>query len=631
VQAAIEVRAIGQRTRSGNVTLRDVSLAICHGELVAIIGGSGSGKTTLLDAMSGLRPPAVGTVLRDPAESGHVGYVPAADTLHAALPLVTALRYTSGLRGIGVSPDDMATALRQVGLASHADAQAGTLDAGQRKRADIAAELLAEPALLFLEEPTTGLDPAQGAEVMRLLRGLCDAGGTVLLTTQNPLDAARCDKVAVLATGGHLAFFGSPAQARDYFAADSLDEIYERLAGLGDPAAAWSRRFFQFSRTIAGLSQTLAIPSQPGRAPLLPDSAGPHSAGPVSSDTNGNLRTVAVPSPREQPGTANGPAAAAAALVPASHVNRMLSPARRLAILLTRNADVLARSRYAKLTMAGVPVAILLAFLVLLGVGALDGPSVVSMAWAVIAAVGTGVAYGLAAVHAESGVLRRERFAGLSYGAIAGAKALIMVPALAVADLLILAVPGVAGRLTAGFAPAYLTLLLASAIGLALPGSRWLATRGTRLSSWRAAKARTGPDNGHGSCARRSRGTPPRRQASRRCRAKHGPRRRTACRPCSGSHPSSGGRPVPPPGHRSSSATPSAAPCRAARTRPRLPRDCRSSLCAARCPPRSRPWSPPARRPPARPGRGSSARPSRRAWSRRRARTTGRAARRCRA
>ncbi len=102
---------------------------------------------------------------------------------------------------------------------------------------------------------------------------------TVLLTTSSPLDAARCDKVAVLATGGHLAFFGTPAAARGYFGADSLEEIYERLAGLGDPAAAWSRRFFHFSRTRAGFTQVPTTPRAPGPAVLVPDAAGPHSAG----------------------------------------------------------------------------------------------------------------------------------------------------------------------------------------------------------------------------------------------------------------------------------------------------------------------------------------------------------------
>src|ERR1700722_2860359 len=100
VQAAIEVRAIGQRARSSEkVPLRDVSLTVGHGELMAIIGGSGSGKTTLLDAMSGLRPPSSGTVTRStigPARAGrYVGYIPNADTILPALPLDRALRYTA--------------------------------------------------------------------------------------------------------------------------------------------------------------------------------------------------------------------------------------------------------------------------------------------------------------------------------------------------------------------------------------------------------------------------------------------------------------------------------------------------------------------------------------------------------
>src|SRR6185437_14501970 len=112
--------------------------------------------------------------------------------------------------------------------------------------------------------------PAQATEVLRLLRRLARGGMTVLLTTSSPVDAARCDKVAVLAAGGHLAFYGTPAAARGYFGADSLEEIYERLVGLGDPAAAWSRRFFHFSRTRVGFTLVPTTPRAPGPAVLCP-------------------------------------------------------------------------------------------------------------------------------------------------------------------------------------------------------------------------------------------------------------------------------------------------------------------------------------------------------------------------
>ena len=288
VQAAIEVRAIGQRARSSEeVTLRDVSLTVGHGELVAIIGGSGSGKTTLLDAMSGLRPPSSGTVDRSMGWSAHAGRAcriyPQCGHDPPGPVAGPRAQYTAALRGAGDCDDAAAEVLRAVDLAGRAATRVGELDAGQRKRAAIAVELLAEPSQLFLEEPTIGLDPAQGTEVMRRLRRLCESGVTVVLTTQNPLDAVRCDKVAVLATGGHLAFFGTPDAACDYFAADSLDEIYERLAGLGDPAAAWSRRFPQFSRTVPGFTASPTVPPPPGPARLLPDTAGPHSAGRAST------------------------------------------------------------------------------------------------------------------------------------------------------------------------------------------------------------------------------------------------------------------------------------------------------------------------------------------------------------
>ena len=284
MQAAIEARAVSYRTRAGEVTVRDISLTVGHGELVAIIGGSGSGKTTLLNAMSGLRPPTSGTILRHvPATSARRPprrSVPDGDTIHPVLPLARALRYTAALRGVPrLAARRSRTRSAWSAWPPRRPSPVGALDPGERKRAAIAAELLAGPAQLFLDEPTAGLDPAQATEVLRLLRRLSRGGMTVLLTTSSPLDAARCDKVAVLATGGHLAFFGTPAAARGYFGADSLEEIYERLAGLGDPAAAWSRRFFHFSRTRAGFTRSPTTPRAPGPAVLVPDAAGPHSAG----------------------------------------------------------------------------------------------------------------------------------------------------------------------------------------------------------------------------------------------------------------------------------------------------------------------------------------------------------------
>jgi ABC-type multidrug transport system ATPase subunit len=534
VQAAIEARAVTFRRRAGEVMVRDISLTVGRAELVAIIGGSGSGKTTLLDALSGLRPPTSGEVLRN--EPRQLGYVPRGDSVSSVLPLVRALRYTAVLRGVYRPGNAVEDVLGLVGLANEASLPVGQLNPGARKRAAIAAELLPGPADLFLDEATTGLDQAQATEVLRLLRRLSDTGVTVLLTTSSPLEAARCDKVAVLATGGHLAFYGTPAAACGYFGADSLEEIYERLAGLGDPAAAWSRRFFYFSRTTSGSTPAPTTPGSPGPAFLVPDLAGPHSAGrpslpfaddldpgdwsipgprngsspapehgsDLASDHEGSdhegsgdwggpdvgygsgldaefgrdLGTGAEPDPGAGDGTDRGPDLeldAFPSVAGASHPEwrhgarsaGSIGPARQLPVLIRRNAEILGCARRQQAIVAGTLAAVLLAFCVLLGVGALNGPAAVTLAWAVLGGLVTGLASQLPARAAESGVLRRERFAGLSPRAFIAAKAIVLLPVLAAADALILAVPALADRLQAGFGMSYLAVLAASVIGLA--------------------------------------------------------------------------------------------------------------------------------------------------------------------
>ena len=118
--------------------------------------------------------------------------------------------------------------------------------------------------------------------------------------------------------------------------------------------------------------------------------------------------------------------------------------------------------------LAGPPAAVLLAFCVLLGAGALDGAAAVTLAWAVLGGLVTGLACQLPARAAEAAILRRERFSGLRTGAFAAAKATVLLPVLALTAAAILAVPAIAGRLPAGYGPAYLAVLVSSVVGLAI-------------------------------------------------------------------------------------------------------------------------------------------------------------------
>jgi ABC-type multidrug transport system ATPase subunit len=439
-QPLIDLRDVSQQVGTGELILRGISLSIGRGELVAIIGGSGTGKTTLLDTMCGLRPPAAGEVRRDGGQDRH-GYVPQDDIIHLSLPLRRTLRYTAGLRlpaatTAGQTERAVTDVLNALQLQDRADVPVGSLSGGQRKRASIAAELLTTPAVFFLDEPTSGLDPARGAELMRTLRRLADQGTTVVLTTHNPLDTQRCDKVAVLADHGYLAFFGSPDQAREYFGTSSVAEIYERLAEQ-DTAEAWGRRFADF---------TQAKPAQ-------------------------------AQAPTPAPAQAKAPTQAAVPAAPAATDRlRGIGGFRQWLLLTRRNAEILARSRLTLAILIGSPIMVLAMFVVLFRPHAF-GPGVPSpeatvmiLFWVAFGGFFFGLTYGLLQICTEFAVLRRERFVGLRVGPYVLAKVAVLLPLLAVVDAAFLVVLRALGRLpgVGDYGAVFLTLVLSSAAALAL-------------------------------------------------------------------------------------------------------------------------------------------------------------------
>jgi ABC-type lipoprotein export system ATPase subunit/ABC-type multidrug transport system permease subunit len=191
--------------------------------------------------------PTAGQVLLDGEPLEHrlsdVGYVPQFDILHGQLSVREALEYSARLRlprdvGDVERAERVQEVIDQLQLGDRADVRLEILSGGQRKRAAVGTELLHQPGVLFLDEPTTGLDPGLERRLMELFRRLANEGQTVALVTHATQSIALCDRVVVIAAGGVLCFDGDPADLEDAFGVESVDGVYLALADSWTPRRA---------------------------------------------------------------------------------------------------------------------------------------------------------------------------------------------------------------------------------------------------------------------------------------------------------------------------------------------------------------------------------------------------------
>ena len=234
----LDVVNLSKKIPSGKTILDDISLSVYPGEIVALMGPSGAGKTALLECLTGQRPPTKGRItLNGRALHAHweefrhsIGYVPQEDVMHRDITVYEALYYVAKLRLPKDLPESeiveiVESVLTRMGLAHIRDSIIGDehvrgISGGQRKRVNIAMELITEPRLLFLDEPTSGLDATSTLEILQILRSLTNSGTTIILTIHQPrIEAYKLiHNVILLETGGKLAYFG-PAypDAPNYF------------------------------------------------------------------------------------------------------------------------------------------------------------------------------------------------------------------------------------------------------------------------------------------------------------------------------------------------------------------------------------------------------------------------------
>lgn len=231
----------------GDQLLANLSFTASPGTLTSVIGLSEASASALVDVLGGAVQTRVGTVdvgghdVTADHVRPHVAVVPRHDLLHPQLTIEQALNYAAELRlPPGTSADHrrevVRTVLNQMELGALRTIQVGNLTVEQRKRASLAVELLTDPALLILDEPTAGLDSAAERRTTAMLRQLADEGRVVVEATTSPTDLDACDQVLVLTATGAPAFAGAPSQIGAELGTTDWTEIVARVSA--DPYGA---------------------------------------------------------------------------------------------------------------------------------------------------------------------------------------------------------------------------------------------------------------------------------------------------------------------------------------------------------------------------------------------------------
>ncbi|WP_018155582.1 ABC transporter ATP-binding protein [Demetria terragena] len=207
VITAHELRRTYGSGDSAYEAVRGLNLSIAPGEVYGLLGTNGAGKTSSLDVLEGLAAPTSGSV-------SVFGLDPVADRV-TVRPRMGIMLQSGGLpaeltvnetlemwRGTCSNPGDIGTVLAQVNLSERADVRVGSLSGGESRRVDLACALIGQPQLLFLDEPTTGLDPENRRATWQLLAALKESGVTMVLTTHYLDEAeALCDRISIMHRG----------------------------------------------------------------------------------------------------------------------------------------------------------------------------------------------------------------------------------------------------------------------------------------------------------------------------------------------------------------------------------------------------------------------------------------------
>jgi len=216
--AVIVTRALSRRF-GDLVAVRDVSLEVQRGEIFGVLGPNGAGKSTTIRMLCGILDPTSGEgtvvgfdIRRDPERvKERIGYMTQRFSLYEDLTVEENLKFYAGIYGVPLSrlKKRVGEVLERTGLGARRGQLAGTLSGGWKQRVALASATIHEPPLLFLDEPTAGVDPVSRREFWEQIHALSHEGTTVLLTTHYMDEAERCHRLAFI-FGGSVLDVGTP-------------------------------------------------------------------------------------------------------------------------------------------------------------------------------------------------------------------------------------------------------------------------------------------------------------------------------------------------------------------------------------------------------------------------------------
>jgi ABC-2 type transport system ATP-binding protein len=239
-----------------------INFAAQRGEVFGLLGPNGAGKTTTLRVLTTLLKPTSGRAFvmgYDVRREGihvrsQIGYVPQAISVDAALTGAENLEFYARVTGVprGKRRARIDDAIETMGVEPFVGKLARTLSGGMLRRLEIATALLNRPHVLFLDEPTVGLDPTARRAVWERLRLLrAEVGTTILVTTHQMEEAeSECQRVAIM-DHGHLAALGTPAELRDETGELNLDDVFAAVTGKELESEGGSYRNVRAQRRLA--------------------------------------------------------------------------------------------------------------------------------------------------------------------------------------------------------------------------------------------------------------------------------------------------------------------------------------------------------------------------------------------